>query len=74
MSWLGFRHVTITVMSRCCFSQRDRNGKITVTRFIYASLFFLKVDMILQEVSTTKDGKIKYTEMLKILATPMRDH
>jgi hypothetical protein len=30
--------------------------------------------MILQEVNPTKDGKIRYAEMLKILSTPMRDH
>jgi len=42
-------------------------------RFYYFN-FQKKVDMILQEVNPTKDGKIKYAEMLKVLSTPMRDH
>ena len=30
--------------------------------------------MIIQEVKPTKDGRINYTEMLKILSTPIADY
>lgn len=42
--------------------------------FLIFPFFSNKVDMILQEVNPTKDGKIRYAEMLKVLSTPMRDH
>jgi hypothetical protein len=30
--------------------------------------------MILQEAKPTKDGKIKYEELLKIMSTPIEDY
>ena len=32
------------------------------------------VDMILQEVKPTRDGKIKYEELLKVMSTPIEDY
>jgi len=42
--------------------------------FIIHFVCLFQVDMILQEVNTTKDGKVRYEDIAKVLSTPIADY